>query len=41
MIPFQASYLLEEGALPHEVDQVLEDFGFAMGAFKVGDLAGE
>ncbi|PIK43173.1 putative peroxisomal bifunctional enzyme-like [Apostichopus japonicus] len=36
----EASYLLEEGALPHEVDQVLEDFGFAMGAFKVGDLAG-
>ncbi|KAJ8024782.1 Peroxisomal bifunctional enzyme [Holothuria leucospilota] len=36
----EASYLLEEGALPHEVDQVLEDFGFPMGVFRVSDLAG-
>ena len=28
------------GALPHEVDTALEDFGMAMGPFRVGDLAG-
>jgi 3-hydroxyacyl-CoA dehydrogenase len=36
----QAMFLLEEGALPQQVDQALEQFGFAMGAFRVGDLAG-
>ncbi|QRM30176.1 3-hydroxyacyl-CoA dehydrogenase NAD-binding domain-containing protein [Microvirga sp. VF16] len=36
----QAEYLLEEGALPHEVDAALEDFGFPMGPFAVSDLAG-
>ncbi|XP_071841256.1 peroxisomal bifunctional enzyme-like [Apostichopus japonicus] len=36
----ESCYLLEEGALPHEVDQVMEDLGFAMGIFKVADLAG-
>jgi 3-hydroxyacyl-CoA dehydrogenase len=36
----QAEYLLEEGALPHEVDAALEAFGFPMGPFAVSDLAG-
>jgi 3-hydroxyacyl-CoA dehydrogenase len=36
----QAYYLLEEGALPWEVDQVMEDWGMAMGPFAVMDLAG-
>ena len=36
----QASYLLEEGASPQQVDGALEAFGFAMGPFRVGDLAG-
>ena len=36
----QADYLMEDGASPYEIDRVLEDFGFAMGAFKVADLAG-
>jgi len=33
-------FMLEEGALPQQVDQVLYDFGFPMGPFAVGDLAG-
>ncbi len=36
----QANYLLEEGASPRQVDAAMESFGFAMGPFKVGDLAG-
>jgi 3-hydroxyacyl-CoA dehydrogenase len=36
----QALLLLEEGALPQQVDLALEKFGFAMGIFRVGDLAG-
>ncbi|HZH51194.1 MAG TPA: 3-hydroxyacyl-CoA dehydrogenase NAD-binding domain-containing protein [Microvirga sp.] len=36
----QAEYLLEEGALPHEVDAAMESFGFPMGPFAVSDLAG-
>jgi 3-hydroxyacyl-CoA dehydrogenase len=36
----QAQFLLEEGALPEQVDRVLYDFGFPMGPFAVGDLAG-
>ncbi|ANY79473.1 3-hydroxyacyl-CoA dehydrogenase [Microvirga ossetica] len=36
----QAEYLLEEGALPHEVDAALEAFGFPMGPFAVSDMAG-
>ena len=36
----EAGFLLEEGALPQQVDKVNEDFGFAMGPFRVGDLAG-
>jgi 3-hydroxyacyl-CoA dehydrogenase len=36
----EAGFLLEEGALPQQVDRVIEDFGFAMGPFRVSDLAG-
>jgi 3-hydroxyacyl-CoA dehydrogenase len=36
----QAEYLLEEGALPQEVDAAMEAFGFPMGPFAVSDLAG-
>lgn len=36
----EAHFLLEEGALPHEVDQALKDFGYAMGIFAVHDMAG-
>ena len=36
----QASFLLEEGALPEQVDKVIYDFGFAMGPFAVGDISG-
>jgi 3-hydroxyacyl-CoA dehydrogenase len=36
----QADFLLEEGALPHEVDQALFDFGLPMGPYAMADLAG-
>jgi 3-hydroxyacyl-CoA dehydrogenase len=36
----QAGFLLEEGALPQQVDKVVYDFGFPMGPFAMGDLAG-
>jgi len=36
----QATFLLDEGATPVQVDRALESFGMAMGPFKVGDLAG-
>ena len=36
----QCFYLIEEGATPQQVDRALEKFGFAMGLFRVGDLAG-
>ena len=36
----QCFYLIEEGATPQQVDRALESFGFAMGLFRVGDLAG-
>ena len=36
----ESERLILEGALPHEVDQVLYDFGFPMGPFAMGDLAG-
>jgi 3-hydroxyacyl-CoA dehydrogenase len=32
--------LLEEGCLPEQVDRVMMDFGYPMGPFAVGDLAG-
>jgi len=36
----QADKLILEGPLPHQVDKVLTDFGFPMGPFQMGDLAG-
>ncbi len=36
----QAFRLLYEGALPHQVDKALYDFGLAMGPFQMSDLAG-
>jgi 3-hydroxyacyl-CoA dehydrogenase len=36
----QAGFLLEEGATPEQVDRAVEKFGFAMGPFRMGDLAG-
>jgi 3-hydroxyacyl-CoA dehydrogenase len=36
----EAHFLLEEGALPHEVDAALTKFGYAMGIFAVHDMAG-
>ena len=36
----EALFLMEEGALPQQVDSVLYEFGFAMGPFAVSDLAG-
>ena len=36
----QAQQLALEGAPPHQVDKVLYDFGFPMGAFQMADLAG-
>ncbi len=36
----QAAFLLEDGALPQQVDEVIYEFGFPMGPFAVGDLAG-
>jgi 3-hydroxyacyl-CoA dehydrogenase len=36
----QAGFLLDEGALPQQVDRAAEAFGFAMGPFRMGDLAG-
>lgn len=36
----QAYDLLEEGALPEQVDHAIEAFGFAMGPFRMSDLAG-
>uniref|UniRef100_A0A803YBY2 Peroxisomal bifunctional enzyme n=1 Tax=Meleagris gallopavo TaxID=9103 RepID=A0A803YBY2_MELGA len=42
MFPYvqQAVFLLEEGSRPEDVDQVLEDFGFKIGPFRMSDLAG-
>ncbi|MDZ4073893.1 MAG: 3-hydroxyacyl-CoA dehydrogenase NAD-binding domain-containing protein [Hylemonella sp.] len=36
----QAGFLIEEGATPEQVDKAVEKFGFAMGPFRMGDLAG-
>lgn len=36
----QAGFLLDEGALPEQVDRAAETFGFAMGPFRMGDMAG-
>ena len=36
----QAQFLIEEGAFPEQVDRVIYEFGFPMGPFGLGDLAG-
>ncbi|HSW26229.1 MAG TPA: 3-hydroxyacyl-CoA dehydrogenase NAD-binding domain-containing protein [Burkholderiaceae bacterium] len=36
----QAGFLLDEGCTPAQVDKAIERFGFAMGPFRMGDLAG-
>lgn len=36
----EAAFLIEEGALPKQVDRVITEFGFPMGPFAVSDLAG-
>ncbi|MBU2108663.1 MAG: enoyl-CoA hydratase/isomerase family protein [Alphaproteobacteria bacterium] len=36
----EAEFLVEDGALPQEIDKAMEDFGMAMGPFAVFDLAG-
>ncbi|PKO60550.1 MAG: 3-hydroxyacyl-CoA dehydrogenase, partial [Betaproteobacteria bacterium HGW-Betaproteobacteria-18] len=36
----QAGFLLDEGCTPAQVDKALEKFGFAMGPFRMSDLAG-
>jgi len=36
----QMEFLLDAGTLPQQIDKALEKFGFAMGPFRVSDLAG-
>jgi 3-hydroxyacyl-CoA dehydrogenase len=36
----EAEFLIEDGALPHEIDAALEAYGFPMGLFAVYDMAG-
>ena len=36
----QAGFMLDEGATPQQVDRAIEKFGFAMGPFRMSDLAG-
>jgi 3-hydroxyacyl-CoA dehydrogenase len=36
----QGGFLLDEGCTPEQVDKAIERFGFAMGPFRMGDLAG-
>jgi 3-hydroxyacyl-CoA dehydrogenase len=36
----QAMAMLDEGASPEQIDKAIERFGFAMGPFRMGDLAG-
>lgn len=35
-----ADYMILDGATPYQIDKALEAFGFAMGPYAVGDLAG-
>ncbi|HVL09915.1 MAG TPA: 3-hydroxyacyl-CoA dehydrogenase NAD-binding domain-containing protein, partial [Burkholderiaceae bacterium] len=35
-----ASHMMEDGASPYEIDQALENFGYAMGPFRTNDLTG-
>lgn len=36
----EMAILVEEGALPEQIDKVMVDFGYPMGPFAVGDLSG-
>lgn len=36
----ECDFMLEEGALPHEIDAAMEAFGFPMGPYAVNDMAG-
>ncbi len=36
----EAEFLLEEGALPQQIDRVIHEFGLPMGPFQMSDLAG-
>ncbi len=36
----QADFMIEDGAMPQDVDRVMRKFGLAMGPFQVSDLAG-
>lgn len=36
----QAFFMLDEGATPQQIDGAIEKFGFAMGPFRMSDLAG-
>ncbi|MGH6932993.1 MAG: 3-hydroxyacyl-CoA dehydrogenase NAD-binding domain-containing protein [Dongiaceae bacterium] len=36
----ECEFMLEDGALPHEIDAAMTDFGFPMGLFAMQDLAG-
>lgn len=36
----EIEFMLEEGASPYDVDAAMEDYGFALGPFKVADLSG-
>jgi 3-hydroxyacyl-CoA dehydrogenase len=36
----QCEFMLEEGAYPEQIDAALEQFGFSMGPFAVGDMSG-
>lgn len=36
----QSLFMVEEGALPQQIDRAIEAFGFAMGPFRMSDLAG-
>jgi 3-hydroxyacyl-CoA dehydrogenase len=36
----EARKMLLEGAIPHQIDQVLQQFGFAMGPFRMYDVVG-
>ena len=35
-----ASYLVEDGASPHQVDEAIRNFGYPMGPFQMFDMAG-
>ena len=36
----ECGFMMEEGALPWRIDKVLYDFGFPMGPYAMGDMAG-